>query len=306
MARNFAAISSTKRLRRFALAGRRLLHLEAVLVGAGEEEHVVAVDALEARDRVRGDHLVGVADMRRPVRIGDRRREIELVSLGHPAILPKAARPSARSADRVREIAEAARSPPAVCRDCRCSASRAARVTFSHTSTSGARRAAPALARASRPFDTQAMAVSRASSRSPSVPRGETFSASRTTRFMSSRGSSSRRALVSATMPDLSSSSSVTARRTEPSAKPMARVRSASAVSASGGPSERMTAARSASPRGRSSSLRQRERIVGRSRCGAWLTTRKIERGGGSSMTLRSALPLDGLRSSAASTMQMR
>ena len=47
-----------------ALARRGLLDLLAVLVGAGEEKHVIAVEPLEAGDGVGGDHLVGVADMR--------------------------------------------------------------------------------------------------------------------------------------------------------------------------------------------------------------------------------------------------
>ena len=50
---------------------RRLQHLDAVLVGAGEEEHVPALQAAEARERVRGHGLVGVADMGRIVGIGD-------------------------------------------------------------------------------------------------------------------------------------------------------------------------------------------------------------------------------------------
>ena len=58
---------------------RRLLHLQAVLVGAGEEEHVLAVEPLEARDRVGGDRLVGMADMGRPVGVGDGRRDVEFL-----------------------------------------------------------------------------------------------------------------------------------------------------------------------------------------------------------------------------------
>ena len=58
--------------RRQVLLGRRLQHLDAVLVGAGEEEHVAAVEPGKARDRVGGDRLIGVADMRRAVRVGDR------------------------------------------------------------------------------------------------------------------------------------------------------------------------------------------------------------------------------------------
>ena len=44
---------------------RGLLHLLAVLVGAGEEIDVVAVEPHEARDGVGRDRLIGVADMRR-------------------------------------------------------------------------------------------------------------------------------------------------------------------------------------------------------------------------------------------------
>ena len=51
-------------LRREAFLRRGLLHLEAVLVRARDEEHVLAVEPLEAGDRVGGDALVGVADMR--------------------------------------------------------------------------------------------------------------------------------------------------------------------------------------------------------------------------------------------------
>ena len=216
MARNFDAISSTNAFARFAFAGRRLLDLEAVLVGAGQEEHVVAVDALEARDRVRGDHLVGVADMRRPVRIGDRRRD-DRTCLARPSGHPPEGRwtvspfGGSRPQDRRR-----ARSPPVVCRGCRARL-RVRRGRPSHIPPREAQGAPRRRLRGLRGrFDTQAMAVSRASSRSPSVPRGETFSASRTTRFTSSRGSASRRALVSATMPDLSLSSSVE-RRAGPS-----------------------------------------------------------------------------------------
>ena len=43
---------------------RGLLHLEAVLVGAGQEEHVLAVEALEARDGIGRDRLIGVTDVR--------------------------------------------------------------------------------------------------------------------------------------------------------------------------------------------------------------------------------------------------
>ena len=66
-----------KLLRRDAFLLGRLLHLQAVLVGAGQEEDVLAVEPLEARQRVGGDDLIGMADMRLAVRIEDRRGEVE-------------------------------------------------------------------------------------------------------------------------------------------------------------------------------------------------------------------------------------
>ena len=66
-----------ERARFEALARRRLLHLDAVLVGAGQEAHVVTVEPRETRDRVRGQRLIGVADVRRAVRIGNSGGDIE-------------------------------------------------------------------------------------------------------------------------------------------------------------------------------------------------------------------------------------
>ena len=54
-----------------ALLLRRLQHLHAVLVGAGQEEYVHALQAPEARQRVRCDSLIGMADMGHIVRVGD-------------------------------------------------------------------------------------------------------------------------------------------------------------------------------------------------------------------------------------------
>jgi len=48
-----------------------------VLVGAGEEIDVVAVEPHEAGDGVGRDRLIGVADMRRAVRVGDRGGDVE-------------------------------------------------------------------------------------------------------------------------------------------------------------------------------------------------------------------------------------
>ena len=59
-----------------ALASRGLDHLQAVLVGAGEEKHVLAVEPLKARQRIGRDRLIGVADMRRAVGIRDRGRDV--------------------------------------------------------------------------------------------------------------------------------------------------------------------------------------------------------------------------------------
>ena len=51
----------------------RPLHLLAVLVHAGDEQHVIAVEPLEARDRVGRDALIGMADMRRAIGVGNGR-----------------------------------------------------------------------------------------------------------------------------------------------------------------------------------------------------------------------------------------
>src|SRR5581483_10915542 len=72
--------------RRDSLAQRGLLHFLPVLVGAGEKKDVIAVQPHEARDRIGGDRLIGVADMRRAVRIGDRRGDV-IARLRHDAFL---------------------------------------------------------------------------------------------------------------------------------------------------------------------------------------------------------------------------
>ena len=64
-------------LDRDAFLFRRLLHLQAVLVRAGHEEDVVAVQPLEPRHRVGGDDLVGVADVRHAVGVADGRGDVE-------------------------------------------------------------------------------------------------------------------------------------------------------------------------------------------------------------------------------------
>ena len=72
MARKRGTLRSSNSRGGQALARGGLLDLLAVLVGAGEEKDVVAVEPHEARDRVGRDRLIGVADMRHAVRIGDR------------------------------------------------------------------------------------------------------------------------------------------------------------------------------------------------------------------------------------------
>jgi hypothetical protein len=68
------------------IAGTRGLdHLQAVLVGTGLKEDVAAVLALEARDRIGGDHLIGMADMRAAIGIMDCCRDVE--GIGHSAAL---------------------------------------------------------------------------------------------------------------------------------------------------------------------------------------------------------------------------
>src|SRR5262249_17001876 len=65
------------------LARRSLLHLLAVLVGAGQEQHVVAIEPHETGNRVGRDRLIGVADMRRAIRVGDGRGHVIGRLLGH-------------------------------------------------------------------------------------------------------------------------------------------------------------------------------------------------------------------------------
>ena len=72
-----------ERARRNSFLGGGLRHLQAVLVDAGEEEDVVAVEPLEARDRVGRDRLIGVADMRRAVRVGNRGGDVVARLLRH-------------------------------------------------------------------------------------------------------------------------------------------------------------------------------------------------------------------------------
>ena len=85
MARKCGTLRSTSCARGEALARRGLLDLLAVLVGAGEEKHVVAVEPHEAGDGVGRDHLIGVPDMRRAVGVGDRGGDVVAGLFGHAA-----------------------------------------------------------------------------------------------------------------------------------------------------------------------------------------------------------------------------
>ncbi len=68
------------------LLRRRLQQLDAVLIGAGEEEHIVAIEPLEAGNRVGGDGFIGVADMWRAIRIGDGRGQVEAGLVSHRVV----------------------------------------------------------------------------------------------------------------------------------------------------------------------------------------------------------------------------
>ena len=63
-------------LRRQAGRRRRLLDLLAVLVGAGQEVDVAAVEPHEAGQHVAGERRVGVPDMRHVVHVVDRRGDV--------------------------------------------------------------------------------------------------------------------------------------------------------------------------------------------------------------------------------------
>ena len=68
-------------LRRDALRVRRVGDRLPVLVGPGEEEHVLAALAHVAGEHVGGDRLVGVPHVRRAVHVRDRGGDVE----GHAA-----------------------------------------------------------------------------------------------------------------------------------------------------------------------------------------------------------------------------
>ena len=121
---------------------------------------------------------------------------------------------------------------------------------------------------------------------------------------VSSVGNLSRRSSARWRSSSASPSRNARARATLPSAAAAAATISGSFA---GEPVATATAAAtSVSTRGRKVRMRQRERKVAGTRAAEWLTSSNSARCGGSSSTLSSALALDLLSSSTASTMAMR
>jgi hypothetical protein len=69
-----------KRLRREPLARGGLLHFQAVLVHAGDEQSLAPVQPHETLDRIGGDALVGMPDVRRAVGVGNRGGDVETLA----------------------------------------------------------------------------------------------------------------------------------------------------------------------------------------------------------------------------------
>ena len=55
----------------------RFFHLLTMLVGAGQEHHVIAIQPLEPGDHITGNRLIGMTQMGRSIHIGNRSRDIE-------------------------------------------------------------------------------------------------------------------------------------------------------------------------------------------------------------------------------------
>ncbi|MOA29415.1 hypothetical protein D3C78_1504260 [compost metagenome] len=72
--------------RRNTFRPRRLLHLLAVFIGAGQEENIHSIQALKACHGVRRNQLIGMADMRLAVRIGDRGGDVEWCLVCHDGL----------------------------------------------------------------------------------------------------------------------------------------------------------------------------------------------------------------------------
>ena len=54
-----------------------------MFIGTGQEIDILAVMALKARQRIGGDQLIGMADMRLAIGIGNRSRYVEAVLVAH-------------------------------------------------------------------------------------------------------------------------------------------------------------------------------------------------------------------------------
>ena len=74
---NFSAFRSASSLGLEPLRGGRVRHRLAVLVGPGQEEHVLAALAHVTRDHVGGDRRVRVAEVRLRVHVVDRGGDVE-------------------------------------------------------------------------------------------------------------------------------------------------------------------------------------------------------------------------------------
>ena len=98
--------------RRYTQFAGLLGHLEAMLVGPGLEPHVFTQLPLEPRDHVGGNRLIGVADVRASVRIGDRGGDIEW--FGHGRALSFGFRDQAASLGMASEASKAPISSAAI------------------------------------------------------------------------------------------------------------------------------------------------------------------------------------------------
>src|SRR5437870_18931 len=171
------------------LLRRGLQHFTPMLVGASEEEHLVIIEPHETGDRIGCDRLVGVADVRRAIGIGDGGGEIIAGLVSHRSVplsvfgidrkgrdieVPAGPRPGRDALSLRYQRRDAWASQPNTSNTnglrsrLNVSASRAAALIFSQASANRARRATdcpPAVSRAwSHPFTVSTKAASGAGS----------------------------------------------------------------------------------------------------------------------------------------------